>query len=120
MVELLTLSDFEKFETVGKKELSLIAFGTPWSSPCRVQQKILVKLMQRYGNIMVFGIVDVEQHPGIAGRCQIQTVPTLIVYRKGKELKRLVGLQSVETLDAILAKSCATKASRVQNRASTK
>ena len=102
MVELLTLSNSEELERVTQKELSLIAFGTPWSSPCRIQYKILVNFRRRYRGIMAIAQVDVEEHPGIARRCDIQTVPTLIVYRKSREIKRLVGLQSDNTLGAII------------------
>ena len=102
MVELRILSNSEELERVTQKELSLIAFGTPLSSPCRIQHKILVNCMRRYRGIMAIAQVDVEEHPGIARRCDIQTVPTLIVYRKSSEIKRLVGLQSDDTLGAII------------------
>lgn len=103
MIELLTLSNTEEFERITEQELSLIAFGTPWSSPCQNQHKILVNFMKRYRGIMVIARVDVEKYPGIARKSNIQTVPTLIVYRKGGEMKRLVGLQSLKTLHALIS-----------------
>ncbi|MGB3211370.1 MAG: thioredoxin family protein [Desulforhopalus sp.] len=102
MIELPTLIHSKELETVIQKKLSLIAFGTPWSSPCQIQYKILANCMRRYRDIIAIARVDVETHPGIARRCDIQTVPTLIMYRKNKEIKRLVGLQSVETLSTLI------------------
>lgn len=98
MVELLTLSNSLEFERIIRQQLSLVAFGTLWSHPCRIQYKILVNFIRKYSGILVIGRVDVERHPGIARKCNIQTVPTLIIYRKNKEIKRTVGLQSIETL----------------------
>jgi len=103
MIKLLTLSNTAEFERITEQELSLIAFGTPWSSPCQSQYKILVHLIQRYAGSMTIARVDVEKHPGIARKGNIQTVPTLIVYKKGGEMKRLVGLQSLKTLHALLS-----------------
>ena len=102
MTELRLLSNFEEFESVTQKELSLIAFGTPWSSPCQIQYKILMNCMRKYRGIMAMAQVDVERHPGIARRANIQTVPTLIVYRKSREIKRLIGLQYDDTLGTII------------------
>ncbi len=98
MVELLTLSNSLEFKRITQQELSLVAFGTSWSSPCRIQYEILVNFMRKYSNILAIARVDVERHQGIARKCNIQTVPTLIIYRKNREIKRTVGLHSIETL----------------------
>ena len=97
-----TLINSKELETVIQENLSLIAFGTPWSSPCQIQYKILVNFMRKYSGIISIARVDVEKNPGIARKCDIQTVPTLIMYRKSKEIKRLVGLQSVKTLSTLI------------------
>ncbi len=98
MVELLTVSNSLEFERIIQQELSLVAFGTPWSYPCRIQYKILVHFIRRHSDILAIARIDVERHQRIARKCNIQTVPTLIIYRKSKEIKRTVGLQSAETL----------------------
>ncbi len=102
MIELLTLSNYDEFYQFTQHELSLVDFGTPWSSPCRNQYKVFINFIRRYDGIMIIGRVDVEKHPGIARKCNIQTVPTLIVCRKSKEIKRMVGLQSVENISAVI------------------
>lgn len=103
MIKLLKLSNTEEFKIVTRQNLSLIAFGTPWSSPCQNQHKILVNLMKKYSAIMTIARVDVENHPEIAEKGNIQTVPTLIIFHKNKEIKRLVGLQSLSTLQTSLS-----------------
>jgi len=98
MVELLTLSNSLEFKRITQQELSLVAFGTFWSSPCRIQHEILVNFMRKYSGILTIARVDVQRHQEIARKCNIQTVPTLIMYKKNGEIKRAVGLQSIETL----------------------
>jgi thioredoxin 1 len=102
MTELITVSTSPEFAGITQQGLSLIAFGTPWSSPCRHQYQVLVNFMRTYNGKLVIARVDVERHSGIARKCNIQTVPTLIVYRKSREVKRVIGLQSVKTLTALL------------------
>ena len=102
MIELLTLSNVEEFERVTQQDLSVIVFGTLWSIPCRNQYKIFYDFIRKYNCDMVIAQVDIEKHPGIARKCNIQTVPTLIVYRKHKEIKRSVGLQFVENIHALI------------------
>jgi len=98
MVELLTLSNSLEFKRITQQELSLIAFGTSWSSPCRIQYKTLINFTRKYSGILEIASVDVEKHQEIARKCNIQTVPTFILYRDNREIKRTVGLQSIETL----------------------
>ena len=97
------LLNTEEFTTVRCLDLSLIAFGIPWSSPCQNQHKILVTLKKKSAGIVTIARVDVESHPEIAEKINIQTVPTLVVYQKNREIKRLVGLQSFTALQALLS-----------------
>jgi thioredoxin 1 len=105
MIELITVSTFQEFVNISQQDLSLIAFGTPWSSPCRHQYQVLVNFIRKYKGNLAIGRVDVEKNPEIARKCTIHTVPTLIVYRKSTEVKRALGLQSVENLTALLQAS---------------
>lgn len=105
MTELITVSTSPEFAGITQQDLSLIAFGTPWSSPCRHQYQVLVNFLRTYNGKLAIARVDVERHPGIARKCNIQTVPTLIVYRKSREVKRAIGLQSVETLTTLVQAS---------------
>lgn len=102
MAELLTLSDSDELERASQQELSLIYFGTPWSAPCRSQHRVFIDFSRKYNGLIIIARVDVEKHPRISRKCNIQTVPTLIVYKKSKEIRRMVGLQSIENINALL------------------
>lgn len=102
MDKLTTLLSTDEFANITYQDLSLIAFGIPWSSPCCSQHKILVRLMKSSVDFITIARVDVENHPQIAEKCNIQTVPTLIIYQNNREIKRLVGLQSLSVLQRVL------------------
>lgn len=102
MNKLITLLSTDEFANITYQDLSLIAFGIPWSSPCCSQHKILVSLMKSFIDSITIARVDVENHPQIAEKCNIQTVPTLIIYQNSQEIRRLVGLQSLTTLKRVL------------------
>ncbi len=102
MIELLTLSNSLEFEQITQQELSLVAFGTPWSYPCRMQYEVLINFLRESRSKLTIARIDVERHQRIARRCTIQTVPTLIIFRNSKEIKRTIGLQSIEMLHEIV------------------
>jgi thioredoxin-like negative regulator of GroEL len=98
MKTILNLTNFSQFETIIADDLCLVAFGTPNSSPCKRQYKNIFAFIDTTAHKLSVARVDVEQHIDIANQCNNQPVPTLKIYTKMFEDKRLVGLQSVEAL----------------------
>lgn len=77
---------------------ALVDFSAPWCAPCRLQEPIVERLAENFkGRAAVF-IVNVDESRDMAMRLEITSIPTLILFRSGKELKRFVGLQSMEAL----------------------
>ena len=74
----------------------LIDFWAPWCAPCRMQLPI-VKQMAEDGYRV--GTVNVSEQMELAGRLGVMNIPTLIVFKDGKEYQRFVGLQSRQTLE---------------------
>lgn len=106
MAEILTLSNSDELERVSQQELSLIFFGTPRSAPCRSQHRVFIDFFRKHNGLIIIALVDVEKNPRISRKCNIQTVPTLILYKKRKEIRRLVGLQSIENINTLLGEIC--------------
>ena len=74
----------------------LVDFWAPWCAPCRMQLPI-VKQMAEDGYRV--GTVNVSEQMELAGRLGVMNIPTLIVFKDGKEYQRFVGLQSRQTLE---------------------
>lgn len=101
MNEILSQQDFDKI--IGKG-VTLLDFNAPWCAPCRAQEPILEKLAAEYKGKASIAAMNIDKNSEIAGKLGIQSIPTLIVFKNGKEIQRLVGLQSKDYLADILDK----------------
>jgi len=99
MNEILSQQDFDKI--IGKG-VTLLDFNAPWCAPCRAQEPILEKLAAEYKGKASIAAMNIDKNNEIAGKLGIQSIPTLIVFKNGKEIQRLVGLQSKDILADIL------------------
>ncbi len=90
------------FEEVTGKGVVLVDFWATWCPPCRAQGPIVAKLSARYAGRAVVGKVDVDANRDTAGKFSVQSIPTLIVFKDGKEFRKLIGLQAEEKLAAVL------------------
>lgn len=71
----------------------LIDFWAPWCGPCKMQTPILEKLLSDGSVNAKIGKVNVDDNPGIAQKFNIASIPTLILFKDGKEVDRMVGVQ---------------------------
>ena len=97
-----TVTEFNEMTASG---VSLVDFDVPWSASCRIQERIIHSLARRYNGHASVVSVDVDEVPVIARDFKINNVPTLILFIKGKEASRFIGLQSEETLNSAIEKA---------------
>jgi thioredoxin 1 len=91
MIVILNKENF-KNEVLNSKETVLVDFFAPWCPPCRVLLPILEELAKKYEGKIKFTKLNVEDAPEIAEEYQVFSVPTLIIFKEGKEIERIVGL----------------------------
>ena len=91
----------ENFETeIKKKEKPiLIDFWATWCGPCMRQGPVVEELAQEGYSV---GKVDVDQEPGLAQQFKIMSIPTLLIFKDGKEVQRFIGLTPKDTLRKFL------------------
>jgi len=83
-------SDFDK--ALEKHALILVDFWAPWCGPCNMIAPIIEELAAEYSGKMSFGKLNVDENPLTAKRFGIMGIPTLILFKNGKEASRIVGV----------------------------
>ena len=89
----MTLKD-ENFDEVVRDGLVLVDFFATWCGPCRMQSPVLETLPE---NIKVVK-VDVDEHEILARRFGVMSIPTLILFKDGKEINKNIGFTSKEVI----------------------
>lgn len=88
----------EDFHAVIAKGVTLVDFFAEWCGPCRMQVPVLEELSQEMEDKMQVCKLDIDQAQGIAEQFQVTSVPTLILFKDGKEINRTVGLHNLDQL----------------------
>lgn len=86
------------FDGAVARGIVLVDFWAPWCAPCRAQGPILEKVAEAISGQAKIAKVNVDEAEIVAQRYQIQAIPTLLLFRDGEAMKRLIGVQSKDTL----------------------
>ncbi len=76
----------------------LVDFWAPWCGPCQMMSPILDELSEEVKDFAKVGKLNVDDNPNTAGEYGVMSIPTLIIFKEGKLVKQLVGVQSKESL----------------------
>ena len=81
----------------------LVDFWAPWCMPCRMMGPIVEELAEEYEGKAYVGKINVDEEPELAQRFKVYSIPTLIVFSRGQEIARQVGVLPKEELEEMLA-----------------
>ena len=77
--------------------ISLVKFAATWCAPCKIVARTIERVKSEFTDVK-FQDVDVDDHPNLAKDYKIRSVPTVILFRNGEEITRLVGSIKVDAL----------------------
>jgi len=80
----------------------VVDFHAQWCSPCKMQSPILKEVANELGDRIKVIKIDVDQNSDIASRYNIQSVPTLIMFKNGTQIWRQSGVVSKNQLYSVL------------------
>lgn len=91
-----------KNEVLGSKEDSLVSFWASWCSPCEMMKEEVEALAADLEGKMPVYSIDIDAHKDIALYLDVQGVPTLVYYKKGKERDRISGYKKAAVVKKLL------------------
>jgi thioredoxin 1 len=80
----------------------LIDFYADWCGPCRLQSPIVEEFARRMGDQVEVKKINVDDHMDMANKYRIYVVPTLIIEKDAKEVRRIEGLTDASSLEAMV------------------
>ncbi len=93
------------FDTLVNEDRPVIVdFHAVWCGPCKTQSPILKQVADELGERVRVIKIDVDQNQTLASRYQIQSVPTLMIFKNGKVIHKQAGVHSKQQIMSVLLK----------------
>jgi len=100
-----------------QKGVALVDFTAPWCAPCHLQHPIVEKLAIAYQKKARIMVLDVEKDRQAAMQYNITSIPTIVIFKNGREIHRFVGLQPSDVLSSAIDKALDAGQSRYSHKA---
>lgn len=71
----------------------LVDFWASWCGPCKMLAPTVDKLAEKYDGKVIVGKVDVDEEQELARQFGVMSIPTVVLFKDGKEVQRTVGVQ---------------------------
>jgi thioredoxin 1 len=99
-------------EVMKASGLVMVDFWAVWCGPCQMVAPLVDELATEYAGKLKVMKLNTDENPEIAGRYQVMSIPTILFFKDGKPVEKLIGArpkrQFKELIDSLLAQSSAT------------
>lgn len=92
----ITNKNFEE-EILNGEKTAILDFYADWCGPCRMMSPIIDEIAQENENIKV-GKVNVDENQELAMKYSVMSIPTIIIFKEGKEQKKFIGVTSKQDI----------------------
>ncbi len=75
----------------------LVDFWAPWCAPCRILSPVIDELAKEYPEKIKIGKLNVDENPQTAGKFGVMSIPSVLIFKKGKPVKTIIGAQNKES-----------------------
>lgn len=85
----------------------LVDFWAPWCGPCKIIGPVVEELAKEYSGKVKVVKLNVDDNPESAGRFNVMSIPTLILFKNGEPVKTIIGAQAKESIKKALDETIA-------------
>ncbi|MCX8074734.1 MAG: thioredoxin [Clostridia bacterium] len=100
MVRHIDEKEFES-EVLGSKSVVLVDFYATWCPPCKLIAPVLDEISESRANFNIVKI-NVDENPSISMQYNVESIPTLLFFKNGKIVDKLIGYNPKEKVEKIL------------------
>jgi len=86
-------------EIIQNHRVVVVDCWAPWCRPCNAVAPIIEELSKDYAGKILFGILNVDENPQVSMQYGIMSIPTLLIFRSGKLLEKIIGAMSRQMLE---------------------
>ncbi len=86
-------------ETIQNHPLVVVDCWAPWCGPCQIVAPVIEEMARDYAGRILFGKLNVDENREVATQYQIMGIPTLLVFKNGKLVDRIVGAMPRQILE---------------------
>lgn len=88
---------------LASNQVVVMDFSADWCQPCKKFHPTFVSVAQEMRNIAAFGQVNIDHCPNTSNQCSIDSIPTVILFKNGKEVARTMGISDAQTLKTFIS-----------------
>ena len=91
--------ELKQFQNSIEKGVFLVDFNAQWCAPCKMQEPIIHAVQKKFQDKVSVILINIDENNKLATDFMVQSIPTLIIFKDGVEVERLIGLQTKEIVE---------------------
>lgn len=104
MIKTVSEANFEA-EVVKNDRPVLVDMWAPWCGPCRAMEPAIDELSKEFDGKVDIAKLNVDDNPAVAQSFDVMSIPTLLLFKGGKPVERIVGLTAKDKLASVMSQA---------------